>query len=297
MSTFIYEKIKIVTRLYDTNIKQGFVVDANNEETLKTAINWAGPKYEILEYDNKGFKLSLYNPASYSSQGGKLSFWDCLITTPDNKEILVGINTFLLFNLLETTTFVKGKCKDDIVFYREGNQLGAGSVNDKELFEKHEKYSKVKNAKMTSKYEPGTVVGTITTQQLYFGQVYQYGETDGGYNPTFTIFTEPKLVHLYVEYHEGKIDTNSIYSFMLSTRKLPRKLTGIKINVDFKTIQHQQIDNNNYSNYYAAWKQLIGLDKDGFNEVKLKEYLDTFINNNKPYESKKYTIINRKNFV
>ena len=80
-----------------TDEYQGFIVDTKNKKQLETAIRWGTiTKYhyedvdgkrtctgstnippEQYTYDNKGFTLELSEAAEQSSQGGKLSFWNC----------------------------------------------------------------------------------------------------------------------------------------------------------------------------------------------------------------------------
>ena len=86
---------------------QGYVVDAGNKEMLESARNWAKwteyvqpydretRTYAAVidhegiehEFDNEGFTLTLLESADGSSQGGKLSFWNCKISKGDKEFI------------------------------------------------------------------------------------------------------------------------------------------------------------------------------------------------------------------
>ena len=90
------EKCIFVISSYQTidGISQAYLVATSDfSKSLETAKNWASKRewdsetrgykyidtYEIYETDNKDFEIFIYDSAGYSSQGGKLSFWNCLI--------------------------------------------------------------------------------------------------------------------------------------------------------------------------------------------------------------------------
>ena len=117
----LYDKVIIVERkgYTEKDISQGYVVDPKNKKSLKSARGWATTyKYdedhnpvrdadgrmvevepEEFLLDNEGFKVKLSESANGSSQGGKLSFWNCIISKGD-KQWLIGINAELLLHLL-----------------------------------------------------------------------------------------------------------------------------------------------------------------------------------------------------
>lgn len=131
-------------------VNQGYVVDYNNDKMLESALNWArwtwrdsalgnawreaaeklgydnpevkalNQKYDesakrmegiVHEYENGTFTIALAEAAEMSSQGGKVSFWNCVITAPDGNSFLVGINSELLLNLLLSNTLINGVCQ------------------------------------------------------------------------------------------------------------------------------------------------------------------------------------------
>jgi hypothetical protein len=98
----------------DEEHMQAYLVDPSNKKQLESALHWAkwveyGPydretrKYEWsidhdgteFEFDNTGFSLELLDCAGGSSQGGKLSFWNCLVTKDDHV-FKIGINSDML---------------------------------------------------------------------------------------------------------------------------------------------------------------------------------------------------------
>ena len=63
-----------------------------------------------------------------SSQGGKLSFWNCRLTK-DDKTFIIGIATNLLLNVLKNNTFIDGKCQSPLMFARCKGGVGILSEN------------------------------------------------------------------------------------------------------------------------------------------------------------------------
>jgi hypothetical protein len=116
---------------------QAYLVDPSNKNQLKSARTWATyteygnyvktesgkweyewtKKHDPLEYTfgNQRFKLELLDCAGGSSQGGKLSFWNCIVSK-DDQRFKIGINSEMLLELLKNATFVKGVCQDDLLF-------------------------------------------------------------------------------------------------------------------------------------------------------------------------------------
>lgn len=173
---------------------QGYIVDPSNKSMLKSARNWgtinrwidndAGDreyisiKPEEFEYENKGFKLALYKAAGGSTQGGKLSFWNCLITAPDGKKFIVGIAADLLLDMLKSSTVINGEVQADLVFARQNGQVGMLS-EDMQLYKDALRDMELKaNAKrgMTSKFTVGHVYETLTESNIYLGKFYRWYE-------------------------------------------------------------------------------------------------------------------------
>ena len=134
----LLDKIKLVCRdvaKYEegrgrncsTEIYQAYLVDPANKKQLDSALYWAnwteyGPsfkneatgrweyKYEVkhepvvFDFDNNGFSFELLDCAGGSSQGGKLSFWNCLVSKDNYKfkigEIQLSLMSFLVFDVV-----------------------------------------------------------------------------------------------------------------------------------------------------------------------------------------------------
>lgn len=226
-----------------------FMTDASNKNTIETGRNWAkGYSYYNKEnsfvppehvYPNGKFKVCIDSAAGRSCQGGKLSFWSCLVTTPDNLTFKVGINAEVLCELLLHNTFVNGKCEEDVWFGTQNKQNGLYTKN----MPSYQDYVVSNNLredmkqKQTIKYLPGEEVRTLTGSQVYVGTLYKYFDTDLSsnryrreYELTVNIYKTPKIVHVFGDDY-GKSDLYiSTYNF---TVKRPKRLqTGKTYQVD-----------------------------------------------------------------
>ena len=165
------EHIVIVERLENNGyVNKGYIVNVGNKKQLESARNW-GRTYTSKEnivtggrqsvevaplehlYSNKGFKLTIQQAPTHSSQGGKLSFCMCLIEAPDGKKFNIGIDTEILFRILQQSTVVNGVVQEEMSFVRHGTALGmvhkdmidTNSEEDKQIKDKM-------NTKKTNKY-------------------------------------------------------------------------------------------------------------------------------------------------
>ena len=168
------EYVTIVENKYG----QGYVVPEGS--SLDNARYWAeGSDWEPKEYKYKNgtFTLRVSNAAGYSSQGGKLSFWNCQIRTEDEKEFLIGIVSDCLAELIINNTLINGKCQNKIYFAKyKGNSTYAVTEN-MPLYKVALEDKKIKETKTTVKYEPGDLVGSLTYTEIYLGEVYEYIST------------------------------------------------------------------------------------------------------------------------
>lgn len=200
----LYEKVIIVEKIvynYDyglgkrikTDEKQGYIVDSKNKKQLETAMSWAETKeYDynpetkrneiikvnkgiIHEFQNEDFEIELLDSAEGSSQGGKLSFWNCKISK-DDKSWIIGINADLLLKCLKSCTWVNGKCQDKVMFARCKGGVGVLSKNSPEYIKaQSDMASKANMSKgKTSKYELGHCYETVTESDVYFGKIYKW---------------------------------------------------------------------------------------------------------------------------
>ena len=131
----LYDKIIIVEKIIfnyikqpdntykyiDSGRRQGYIVDPKSKSQLESAMNWARfahyeynkelGKSELItthegvvhEFVNEDFTIELLDSAEGSSQGGKLSFWNCKISK-DDKVWEIGINADLLLKALVSCT-------------------------------------------------------------------------------------------------------------------------------------------------------------------------------------------------
>nr|DAI44882.1 MAG TPA: hypothetical protein [Caudoviricetes sp.] len=194
------------------NYPQAMIASSNKPEAIDTAKRWASGKYynytedDYIEYiiDNKDIKLEILDSAKGSSQGGKLSFWNCLLSKDDMK-VVVGIGSDLLLELLKSSTFINGKCEDKLIMARIGQHWGA-------LHEKMEQYKeairdiqlsqKIEGAKKTSKWDKGYEYYTKTTSEVYLYNLYVWraleflGNDWWGSSQKYQLveFSKPKII-------------------------------------------------------------------------------------------------------
>ena len=184
----ITKRVILVEKIgYDQeSIHQAYIVCDGDKKSLENAISWGetniydytSKSYKHLDavvhnYDNGEFILTLKNCADVSCSGGKLSFWNCIITTPDNKDFLIGISAEVLLDLLLNNTFINGKCSKKVYLGRIGGQQAALTDN-MQLFKdtvNEEKEQKEITRSLTRDYQPGDIVKTKTVEEVYLGEV------------------------------------------------------------------------------------------------------------------------------
>ena len=205
---------------------QAYLVDPSNKKQLESAQHWAkwteyGPydrttrKYEWtvehngteFEFDNNGFTLELLDCAGGSSQGGKLSFWNCLVSK-NEQTFMIGINSDMLLDLLKNATFINGKCQSELVFITCKGKVGM-TVKGSDTYEQCIKDNETrinKNANATAKYSFGDLISTTTLNEVYLGTLTQYYvvERDDPYRYNYSIrnytikkLAKPKTYHLF----------------------------------------------------------------------------------------------------
>lgn len=179
------------------DIPQGYIVYADNKKMLETALDWAkwteyrgeynkeAHRYDeqiehegkIHEFINDGFTLTLLDSAHGSSQGGKLSFWNCKVSK-DDKEFIVGIASDYLLEILLYNDFIKGTCQSTLSFAR--CKGGVGMMNREmpsyqQFLQDEELRTSMKKGK-TKKREPGHLYSTLTGGDVYFSTFYRWYE-------------------------------------------------------------------------------------------------------------------------
>ena len=158
----------------DAGYPQAYVVEKGNTKMLASAKDWAGSSCKEYEFKNGEFTFSLCDPAHGSSQGGKLSFWNCLITI-DGNSFLIGISSEILCELLKNSTFINGTCKVKVYLGRINGNVGA-FTSSMDLFKKGQEDEKIRNEKKTTTYVPGDFVYTLKEERIYLGDGYKYFE-------------------------------------------------------------------------------------------------------------------------
>ena len=226
-----FSKVKIVYSAFDfimfndKSYPKGYVVDASNKQQLETAIGWASC-YDhndpvVIETDNLNFELQIASAANCSSQGGKLSFWMCIVNKPGIAPCAVGINSELLLSLLLGSTFKNGKCENKVMFARKSSQLGVLHEDMKEYaqLKKDEEAKKKINAHKTTKWKVGFEYKTLTASDTMLGMfdpiidlnrnthvVYNRFDNLYTYTIDFDVTPKPKYVNTY-DYTKNKKHT------------------------------------------------------------------------------------------
>lgn len=231
----IPKEIILVEKIYeDDKIHQAYVVEKGNKNSLESALFWAKTSYSdgvIHEYVNGNFKIALLDSAGHSTQGGKLSFWDCKLTTPDGKEFSVGINSDLLIDILKNNTWINGECQSDKVWLGrvKGNQVGVFTEN-LENFKQAQKDELKRNAKKTSSYKVGDIVGSLNLTEAYCGEFYQlFDFNSASYwsnDLVITIYTKPKKIYGYAHKHW---QTEEYSNVTFSKTKSPKIVSGERV--------------------------------------------------------------------
>ena len=196
---------------------QGYVVDPRNKKQLDTAKNWGTDtkyikvddlknKYDtvvlepnIVTIENKGFTIELLDSANSSSQGGKLSFWNCLIKHLETGlECVIGIDSNLLLTFLLQNTLVNGKCNSEVILARKSGSVGVLTKNMVEYREalNDAQIKKDISKKKTSKWQIGKSYVTLTIDEIYLGELYKPFNMTYNYNRRQSY---DKLYHLVLD--------------------------------------------------------------------------------------------------
>lgn len=262
------------------SIYQAYLVDPVNKKQLESSRTWAewteyGPsikneetgkwenaykiKHEPVEFDfeNNGFTLELRDCAGGSSQGGKLSFWNCIVKK-DDKTFLIGINSDMLLDLLKNATFVNGSCQSPLLFITKNGKVGM-TVEGSETWQqciKDRELKKSMKSTMTSKYTFGDIVKTPTITEVYLGTITQYytfqyytfdpginrGYSYRGFNYrdcTITKLAKPVTYHMFENiYKETRLSdfiesyNESAYSYPDLKKTCPKRTIDGKLKLD-----------------------------------------------------------------
>lgn len=198
----LYDKVTLVLNSRETHnnkYRKAYVANSADKGQLATAIKWGRSRAavkdkdgnyivdkdghtvyetlepEIIETDNKDFKVTLLNSAGRSTQGGKLSFWNCLVEKGKDIKCVIGINSELLLTLMLNSTMTNGKCDKKLMFAR---QAGATGLLHEEMKEYKEALADMQkkadmNKGKTSKWQLGHSYKTLTSEDVYIGDIYK----------------------------------------------------------------------------------------------------------------------------
>lgn len=191
-------------------LHKAYVVFGDSKDQLRSAIAWAGTGYKIIDnIENKGFTLQIYNAAGGSSQGGKLSFWMCIIGNIPNKEIdkvLIGISSSILAELIKNSEFSRGVCKQQVILASYAGQTCA--IHNKMESYKQLKEDEKSRAELKSKRTEliqGGLYRALDKEDVYLCRVKKYFSIKNNFgsgtreNPIEIIVNrKPKLSYLMV---------------------------------------------------------------------------------------------------
>ena len=241
-----------------------YLVDPSNKKQLESARRWGEvinygrydpqtrthPDKKVIPaveftFENNGFKFSLLDCAGGSSQGGKLSFWNCIVEK-DNNKFKIGINSEMLLSLLRDASFVKGVCTEEVCFVTKSGKVGI-AIKDSDLYKEAQADMKIKSdlsKSQTSAYKPGDNVVTLSTDMFYLGTVYRHYKFEdlpcnrpSRYfdirDVVLTKLKKPELLHILIDTYylnEGNVLPLDFRTYYLSQHKnKPRKCIGNKV--------------------------------------------------------------------
>ena len=250
-----YEGIKIPNKIILVSRKESkaaYVVDENNMDMLEHAKEWAGEGYNIDTFDNGCFKFQLFDTAHNSSQGGKLSFWNCKISVDANHEFIIGINSMLLLDILQNETFEKGVCKSKVYLGRvKGNQVGVFTESMKSFQQaKNDEQMRNEMKSATTKYNIGDEVRTLKETYIYLGVIYGMASERNWLSDYSQVdfYDQPKPLHAFaVKNYE---DEWEFCDYNLHTKKPKRLLTG----KHYDNITLESLYNSKLNEYLKKFK-------------------------------------------
>lgn len=218
--------------------RKAYLVNPKDKNSLNNAKHWAGEDHEVVTTKNEGFELTITNSAGGSSQGGKLSFWDCTITK-DDILVDIGINASVLCSLIKQSTFINGVCQQTVSLARMNSQQCAiheGMTEYKECID-YLNLKKSRNTKKTTKYIVGHNYVTTTLNDLYLGQFYSPVIYDRGssYSDTYLTLDFNNKNHVLISLMDDDkkctsiskiLNRQSTYQFIREQKKCPSRQQG-----------------------------------------------------------------------
>lgn len=276
----------------DTGNVQGYLVDPSNKKQLENARQWGTVttweyftddegrrsvrdkiEYKPVEYtyDNDGFTLELHNSAGGSSQGGKLSFWNCWITAPDGHRFLIGIAADLLLDVLKSSTVINGVVQDKLMFARCNGGVGmlSKSMDSYKNAVNDMANKKKMSSGKTKKVIPGHIYETTTEQNIYVGKMYQWYEevrderqVDYWHRSVkligFKRLEKPREFIFYPSYSEGKdkLSDYSAWTWQCRDSAPARRDSGKTIEMDMSMDEVvKMFEEHNIHRHHRDWSK------------------------------------------
>lgn len=186
----LMDKLDVAIRNDGENYRgfTGYIVEHGDKNALEKAKDWARIRnynrdkgeYDdpiepiVVTFDNECFTATILDSAGGSSQGGRLSFWRCMVEK-DGFKFTIGVNDAILADLIKNSEIKNGKIKEELMFARKGGQPGLihkdmDAYADATADMKHKE--EMKKAKKTSKWEIGGVYSSITQTAICLGEVF-----------------------------------------------------------------------------------------------------------------------------
>lgn len=266
--------------------RQAYIV-ASSKGSYENAVNWAkgyynkdNNTYEEYTTDNKDFELSILESANGSSQGGKLSFWNCLVKK-DGKEFTVGVTSTSLCELLKKTTWINGVCQESISFNRSQNVDVIRTCDIKQTTSTL--------TKKTTKWEFGKTYGTKKTEGICVGEIYvpvQEEWESRGWRSNKKIISidfnkklKAELCGDYINYYKNGYPSR----YELSKPQLSKAEVQSKVQAVFDKYYHIP-DSDSYYPVFSILKNINGI-PDHIDELLdyYKKVLDYKINKKEKY--------------
>ena len=157
-------------------VKQAYVSDAKNKNTMETGIRWSKSDNPDIAYvDNSGFSAEIISSAGHSSQGGRLSFWTVKITKDGIEPFYVGVNSDLLVKLIKESHINFGYVSERVIFAKENGRMGLlhkNMASYKDMIDDDNKRKEhlSNKVKKTKAWIPGCTYKTLTQEDMCLGE-------------------------------------------------------------------------------------------------------------------------------
>ena len=176
--------VRPISEYKQTGMKQAFIVDPSNKKQLETARKWGKETVsdtwgistiEPLELylDNKDFEIELLDYAEDSCNGGKLSFWNCIVRNKD-VEVIIGIEQRSILSLVQQSTVIKGIVQEKCSLAKQNTAWAVHEGMKEWNLSQQKKFNALEVKKKTTKWELGKSYTTLKKEDLYLGDIYSW---------------------------------------------------------------------------------------------------------------------------